>query len=80
LASLGSAVLLSLMAWIVLATAGIATVAPVPSSWLGPLTWVITGYFAVGAVMNLISRSRLERAWSPVSLLIAICCGIVAAA
>ena len=78
-ASLGSAVLLILMAWVILATAGIVEVPPVPTSWLRPLTWVITAYFSLGAVMNLISRSRLERIWSPVSLVIAVCCALVAA-
>ena len=71
--------LLTLMAWIILATAGILATAPVPASWLQPLTWVLTAYFSVGVVMNLISRSRLERIWAPVSLVIAVCCAVVAA-
>lgn len=78
IASLGSALLLVFMAWIVLATAGVVETAPVPTSWLVPLTWVITAYFALGVLMNLISRSRMERIWSPVCLVIAICCTVVA--
>jgi hypothetical protein len=77
-ASLGAALVLVVLAWIVLAAAGVITPAPLPASWLEPATWVATGYFGLGALVNLISRSRLERFWAPVSLAAAICCGVVA--
>lgn len=41
---------------------------------------VLAGFFAVGTLANLASRSKVERVWSPVSLVIAICCGIIATA
>jgi hypothetical protein len=40
--------------------------------------WVLTGFFALGTVANLASRSKIERIWAPVSLIIAVCCAIVA--
>lgn len=42
--------------------------------------WVLTGLFGVGALMNLASRSPVERLWAPLVLVIAVCCAIVAAA
>jgi hypothetical protein len=41
--------------------------------------WVFTALFAIGALMNFLSPSRLERVWGPVALAVSICCGIVAA-
>ncbi len=41
--------------------------------------WILTGFFALGTVANRVSRSRPERFWGPVSLALAICCGIAAA-
>jgi len=41
--------------------------------------WVLTGFFVIGTLMNLLSRSKVERIWGPVSLVIAICCGVIAA-
>ncbi len=47
---------------------------------VGPVgMWVFTGLFAFGAILNLVSRSKAERVWAPVSMGIAVCCGIVAA-
>ena len=40
--------------------------------------WVLTGLFALGTLSNFASRSRVERYWAPVSLVIAICCAIIA--
>lgn len=79
-ASAGAAVVLAVVGWIVLAAAGLIATSPLPGSWLEPATWVATAYFALGALVNLISRSRVERIWAPVSLVAAICCGIVALA
>ena len=42
--------------------------------------WALAGLFVVGGILNLISRSKRERLWGPVSLAIAACCGVVAAA
>jgi hypothetical protein len=41
--------------------------------------WILTGLFALGTLTNFASRSRIERmVWSPVSLVIAACCAIIA--
>lgn len=47
---------------------------------VGPVgIWVLTGLFALAAILNFLSRSRVERVWGPVALGISVCCGIVAA-
>lgn len=79
LASAFSALILALAAWVILASAGLIDSTPVPESWLTPLTWALTAYFGIGTVANSISRSKVERLWGPVSLVIAVCCGVVAA-
>jgi hypothetical protein len=48
---------------------------------VGPVgMWVLTGLFAIGALMNFLSPSPRERVWGPVALAVSVCCGIVAAA
>ena len=44
-----------------------------------PGMWILTGLFTLGALANFASRSTRERYWGPVSLAIAVCCGIIAA-
>ena len=47
---------------------------------VGPIgMWVFAGLFALGAILNLVSRSKAERVRAPVSMIIAVSCGIVAA-
>lgn len=46
----------------------------VSSLWL----WVLAGLFALGALANLASQSKIERIWFPVSLVVAICCAVIA--
>src|ERR687891_669646 len=65
-ASIGAIAILAVLAWLVAARAGIVGASPLPTSWLVPATWVATGYFALGALVNLISRSPIERVWAPV--------------
>lgn len=52
-------------------------------SWLPDdttlLLWVLAGFFLLGTVMNLVSRSKPERIWGPVSLVVAVCCALLAA-
>lgn len=79
IASVVAIVILGFLAWLVAAAAGIVAVAPLPATWLIPAIWVAASYFALGAVVNLISRSPIERVWAPVALATAICCVIVAA-
>ncbi len=46
---------------------------------IGPLwIWLLSGLFALGALANLASKSRIEKLWAPVSLAIAICCAVIA--
>ena len=40
--------------------------------------WILAGLFTIGALGNFASRSKIERIWGPVSLVIAICCGVIA--
>lgn len=40
--------------------------------------WVLAGVFALSALANVASRSKVERLWAPVSLAIAVCCAIIA--
>jgi hypothetical protein len=40
--------------------------------------WILTGLFLLGTLANAASRSKVERIWAPVSLVLAICCAVVA--
>jgi hypothetical protein len=62
----------------VLASAGVIEANWVPGTGKVGM-WILTGLFVLGALANLASRSRRERWWAVVSLIIAICCAIVAA-
>lgn len=63
---------------LILEAAGVTDFEVVPD--VGPVgMWVFTGLFAFGALLNLVSRSKAERVWAPVSIGISVCCGIVAA-
>jgi hypothetical protein len=78
LASLVAAAVLLFLAWTVLAASGLMSASLLPRSWLDTATWLITAYFVLGAVVNLISRSPVERVWAPVSLATAVCCALIA--
>jgi hypothetical protein len=68
-------------ALVVLRRAGHRVWAPLPQRWLPASVWVVTAYMAVGTLLNLISRSPVERAvMSPTALGLAVLCGIVAVA
>ena len=77
---IGSAVSVLLylaMALIVLDRAGLIDVVGDDVARVG--TWVLTGYFALGVVLNGLSRSRSERAvMTPTCLLLAVSCFVVA--
>jgi hypothetical protein len=65
-------------AFVVLARAGY-DISPFPFAVARWGTWALFGLSALGAVINLVSRSRLERLiWSPVSALLALLCLAVA--
>ena len=40
--------------------------------------WIFAGLFLLGALANFASRSKVERWWGPVSLVIAVCCVVIA--
>jgi hypothetical protein len=61
----------------IIITASPVQVRPVPGTgevWM----WVFAGLFTLGAIANFASRSKPERIWGPVSLIIAICCAVIA--
>ena len=61
----------------VLASAGLIEADWMPGTGKAGM-WVLTGFFGLGAIANFASRSKAERIWGPVSLAIAICCGLIA--
>lgn len=66
---------------VVLRRAGHRVWAPMPQRWLPTSVWVITAYMLVGTLLNLISRSPIERAvMGPTALALAVLCGAVAVA
>jgi hypothetical protein len=40
--------------------------------------WVLFGFFVLGTLTNAASRSRIERIWAPVNLILAVCCLVIA--
>jgi hypothetical protein len=76
--ALAGLVIYPLVTFLVLEAGGVTDLGFVPD--IGPIgMWVFAGLFAFGALLNLVSRSKAERIWAPVSMAIAVCCGIVAA-
>lgn len=58
---------------------GLRTWTPVPDRWLGRATGIVAGYAGLGTLMNLASRSDLERGvMTPVALVIAVGFGLAA--
>ena len=72
--------LLGLMAWVVLAAGSVVDISTLPESWLDVSVWVIVGYFVIGTLANLASRSRPERWWAVVSFAIAVFVALVGVA
>jgi hypothetical protein len=62
---------------IVLSSAGLIDADLVPGNTTAAM-WTLAALFLVGTIANAVSRSTTERWWAPVSLAIAICCGVVA--
>ncbi|WP_299955625.1 hypothetical protein [uncultured Modestobacter sp.] len=78
---IGSAVSIALYAvfgWVLVRA---AVEAPTAGRALEVAVWVLTGYFVLGVLVNAASRSRPERAvMTPVCLVLAACCLVVALA
>jgi hypothetical protein len=70
-------VIYPLIGLFVLASAGLINTDWMPGTGKAGM-WVLAGLFTLGALANFASRSKVERYWGPVSLVIAICCGITA--
>ena len=72
-----SVVLYAVMAGVILQAAELVTVLPAAVADVG--IWVLTGYFALGILVNGVSRSIPERlVMTPVVLVLAVCCLLVA--
>ena len=67
-----------LIALFILRAADLIDVAWLPGGAVG--MWIVAAVFTVGALANFASRSKVERAWGPVALAIAICSAIIALA
>ena len=76
----GSAVSIALyggFAVLMLCAAGVLDV--LPPGFVDVAIWVLTGYFALGIVLNAVSRSRPERlVMTPVVLVLAVVCLVLA--
>jgi hypothetical protein len=73
---LAAVVVYPFIALYVLASADLIDLEWLPTGATG--MWVLTGFFTLGTVANLASRSKIERIWAPVSLAIAVCCATIA--
>lgn len=72
IASASSILLYGIFALVALASAGIMAI-PISSEIVVALTWILTGYFCLGIVMNGISRSKPERMlMTPVAAILAL--------
>lgn len=70
-------VIYPLIGFFVLASASLIKADWMPGTGTAGM-WVLAGLFTLGALANFASRSKVERYWGPVSLVIAACCGIIA--
>ena len=70
--SLFAAVSLLFMSLVVLSASGSLNI--YPEAFTTAVLWVMTIYFAIGVVMNAISRSKIERIWAPYSAVLCILC------
>src|SRR5688572_3532289 len=72
-----SIVLYAAFAVLIVQVAGV--ISPLPDGFADVAIWVLTGYFALGIVLNAISRSRPERlVMTPVVTVLAACCLVLA--
>ena len=74
-----AAVIYPAMALLVLASSGLVAARWWPLAGATAM-WLLTAFFALGTLANLVSRSRIERIWAPVCLVIAVCCAVSAVA
>jgi hypothetical protein len=76
---IGSALSVLLYAVIILALVARSGAFGDVGTFASVTSWVLVGYFALGVVLNGISRSRAERlTMTPACLVLAVCCLVVA--
>jgi hypothetical protein len=63
---------------VVLSASGLIEADLVPGDGVVTM-WVLAAFFLLGAIVNAVSRSRVERWWAPVSLALALCCAAMTA-
>lgn len=81
IASAVSVLLYALFAWIIAAQVARATEFGDFVYETPPAFWVLTAYFGLGVVVNLVSRSRPERfVMTPVAAVLCACCLVIALA
>jgi hypothetical protein len=76
IASAAAIVVYALIGLVVADAAGLIEVFGSIPGWL---LWALVGFFGLGTLANLASRSKVERIWAPVSAVLAFCVAIVAA-
>jgi hypothetical protein len=62
----------------VLDAGGVVDTGLADSSYTKWLLWILAGLFTLGALANFASKSRVERYWGPVALIIAVSIAVVA--
>jgi hypothetical protein len=63
---------------LILDVGGVVDTGLADGDWTRLGMWILTGLFALGSLANFASKSKVERLWGPVSLVLAICCAILA--
>jgi len=77
IASLASAVVLGLLAYVIRRRAGLAGALPIPMA-IKVLSWVTTAFLALNTLGNLTSTSRGEKLlFSPITILLTVACLLV---
>ncbi len=62
----------------ILDAGGVVDTGLAEGSFTKGLLWILAGLFTLGALANFASKSKVERLWGPVALIIALCCVIIA--
>jgi hypothetical protein len=66
-----------LMILYVIDSADLADISWLPGSGAAAM-WVLFGFFVLGTLTNAASKSRIERIWAPVNLVLAVCMLVIA--
>jgi hypothetical protein len=77
IASLASAVVLGLLAYVIRRRVGLVGGLPIPTT-IRILSWVATAFMALNTVTNLASRSKAEKiVFAPITLMLTLACLLV---